>query len=351
MPDDVWRSLHVHRLGGQDAFLTDALAPALARLRAQGRVRRAFFLRYWEGGHHLRVRVRTEAADADAVAAVLVAEFARYLREHPDELAFDLDEFRREAQPTMAALEGVAAGPTYPRDTVRAATYTPEHDKYGGPAGVAVAEEFFDRSAALVLSALPRLAERPGRRLGMAFTMMLRGLCGAGLSPAQAAAFLGRYCLLWSPWVFDEFLGTWPGLLAARRDRVAAQAARVLAELQPGDDAYGAAVGAALAAVAADPVVLPAVTLAGPDADAARRRQVLLVSYLHTHNNRLGLTPEQEAFLGFLGHHVLSEYAGTPPEPALLDSVRAHRAHRLGTLTPSPEHRRTVTVTGGPTWM
>jgi len=332
MSGDVWRSLHVHRFGRQDAFLVDGLAPALARLRAEGRVRRAFFLRYWEGGHHIRVRVRTDPADADAVAAQLAEAVTRYLREHPDDVEFDLAEFMREAQPTMAVLEGVVSGETYPPDTVRMATYTPEYDKYGGPGGVAIAEEFFDRSASLVLTALPQLADRPGRRLGLGFTMMLRGLCAAGLSQSEVAAFFGHYCLLWSPYVFDEFLDTWPELLAGRGGPVTAQARRMLAEPPP-TDGYSTAVRMAAARVTADATVLPAVTLAGADAGADRRRQVLLVGYLHTHNNRLGLTPEREAFLGFLGHHVLSECAGTAPDPELIDRIRTYRARRLGALT------------------
>lgn len=332
MSGDVWRSLHVHRLGGQDALLTDGLGPALTALRAQGRVRRAFFLRYWEGGHHVRVRVRCAPAVADSVVADLAGALTRYLRTHPEDRSFDLDEFARIAQPTMAALEGVPTGSTYPPGTVREAPYVPEYDKYGGPAGVAVAEEFFDRSASLALSVLPQVVERPGRRLGLGFTMMLRGLDAAGLSPAEAATFLRHYCLMWSPYVFDEFLDTWPQLLAQRRDPVAALTGRLLAA-RPLTDGYSTAVRAAVAAVAVDATVLPAVTLAGPDADPARRRRVLVVSFLHTHNNRLGLTPEQEAFLGYLGHHVLAEWAGTAPDQQLLQQTRAERAQRLSALS------------------
>jgi thiopeptide-type bacteriocin biosynthesis protein len=333
MSADVgWRSLHVHRFANQDALLVDGLAPLLARLRDQGLVERSFFLRYWEGGHHIRVRVRTDPTDSDAVTAQLTEGLSGYLRAHPDDASFDLAEFMREAQPTMAALEGTVPGEIYPPDTVRVAAYHPEYDKYGGPGGVAIAEEFFDRSSGLALTALAELGGRHGRRLGLAFVMMVRGLCGAGLSAADQAAFFSHYCALWSPYVFDTFLSTWPELLARRREPVSAQARRTLAEPAL-TDGYSAAVQAAIAAVAADPTVLPAVSLAGVDADTARRQQVLLVSYLHTHNNRLGLTPEQEAFLGFLGHHALSECAGSAPDTELVGRVRTFRAHRLRTLT------------------
>jgi hypothetical protein len=144
------------------------------------------------------------------------------------------------------------------------------------------------------------------------------------------ARFFADYCLLWSPYVFDTFLGTWPELLRAHTATLARHATAVLAAADP--DPVGAAIRTALDGVdRAGPAVLAAVTLAGPDAPPWRRRQVLLTSYLHTHNNRLGLIPQQEALLGFLGHHVLSARAGRPAEADLPDRIIRHRAARLAT--------------------
>lgn len=330
----VWRSVHVHRYGDQDGLLTGGVAPAVAALRRRG-VAGFFFLRYWQGGHHLRLRLRAAEGDADALMADLTASVAGYLAEHPGGADFDVDGFR-EAQPTMAVLEGAEVHDVHPPDTIRDAEYVPEYDKYGGPRGVAIAEEFFDRSSAVVLDALTGIAEQPGqqsgKRLGTGFTMMLRGLCATGLTPPAMAGFLAHYCVLWSPYVFDQFANAWPELLERRRPALLAHVERVLAGRDRTNDLadpFSAVVGTALAAIgdAADEV-LPQVTLAGPDAPADRRRQVLLVSYLHTHNNRLGLIPEQEAFLGYLGHHVLSEYAGTPPDAELMARIRAARQRR-----------------------
>jgi thiopeptide-type bacteriocin biosynthesis protein len=311
-----WYSLHVHRYDRQDEMLVDAVAPLLDRLRPDGH----FFLRYWKGGHHVRLRLWGPAALADTAAATL----RDYCARQPAGAGFDVAAFRQ-AQLTMAALEDEQTDDIQPPDTVRATAYEPEHGKYGGPAGVAAAERFFRVSSDAVLAELPRLVDRPARRLGVAFATMLRALTAAGHSPADAARFFADYCLLWSPYVFDAFLATWPRLLAAHAPALSRHAAALLAAAEPGP--VGAAVRAAL--TAADHDVLAAVTLAGPDAPPRRRRQVLLTSYLHTHNNRLGLIPQQEALLGYLGHHVLSEHAGTPADPGLMDRLTRHRAARL----------------------
>ncbi|MGV9278450.1 lantibiotic dehydratase C-terminal domain-containing protein [Streptomyces griseosporeus] len=337
-----WHSLHLHRYAEQDAFLVDGLAPVLAPLHASGALESSFFLRYWQGGHHIRLRLRPAAHDPEQAARTVreVADrLAGHLAAHPGGYGdLDPEEFR-EAQLTMAALESEATGELLPPDTVHPARYEPEYAKYGGPEGVAVAERFFDRSSAVALSALRAIGDRPARRLGAAFTMTLRGLCAARLSPPAMAAFLAHYCAVWSPYVFDSFLDTWPELLDQRRGPAAAHLRPLLAAAQPPDDPYGRAVGEAWQALhtAADRV-LPAVTLGGPDAPAERRRQIVLLSYLHTHNNRLGLIPEQEAFLGYLGHHVVADCAGLAPDTGLLDRVRDHRRERLAAHLPSGQH-------------
>jgi thiopeptide-type bacteriocin biosynthesis protein len=311
-----WHSLHIHRYDRQDELLVDAVAPLLHRLRPDGH----FFLRYWKGGHHVRLRLRGPDGLADSAAAVL----RDYCARHPAGVGFDLAAFRQ-AQVTMAALEDEQTGDLQPPDTVRTDAYEPEHGKYGGPAGVTVAERFFRASSDAVLAELPRLVDRPARRLGAAFATMLRALTAAGHTPADTARFFADYCLLWSPYVFDAFLATWPRLLSVHAPALSRHAGALLAAAEPGP--VGTAVRAALDAAGHD--VLAAITLAGPDAPPHRRRQVLLTSYLHTHNNRLGLIPQQEALLGYLGHHVLSGHAGTPADHTLMDRLTRHRAARL----------------------
>jgi hypothetical protein len=325
--DAVWRAVHVYRHTEQDRFLIDVLVPTLADLRSRRSLRRAFFLRYWQGGPHVRIRLLLDPVHADAVQAEVTERFRAALRRTPVQVTFDAEGFDRDAQPTLAALEGGSVEALYPPDTVLPEIYRPELGKYGGPPGVAIAERVFDVSTAVVLAGLPALAAAPARRLGAGFTAMLQGMRGAGMTPAEMAGFLHHYCVLWSPYVFDRFLETWPDLLAARRIALLGHARVLLAD--PTDGTLGAALRDARETERADPCVLPALTMLGPDAPPERRRWALLLSYLHTHNNRLGLIPEQEAFLGYLGHHVLCAYARRAPSETLLRDVMCHRERRL----------------------
>ncbi|MFJ1745730.1 lantibiotic dehydratase C-terminal domain-containing protein [Streptomyces sp. NPDC088116] len=337
-----WYGLHIHRYTDQDTFLTDAVAPAVAPLYGTGEIDRAFFLRYWQGGHHIRLRFRLtgHAPESGERAVRDVADrLSAHLAAFPGGYGYAPEEFRA-AQATMAALESEATDELRPPDSVHRVPYVPEYGKYGGEAGVDIAERFFDRSSAVALAALAGIGGSSAKRLGTAFSAMLRGLSAARLSPAGMRDFFAHYCVVWSPYVFDQFLDTWPDLLRQRRDTAAAYAGRLLGPPNPGPssspdtssaDPFGRAVGEAWRALTESAgTVLPAVTLGGPDAPARRRQQIVLLSYLHTHNNRLGLIPEQESFLGYLGHHVVSDCAGLDPSPELLDRVREHRRERLG---------------------
>lgn len=313
-----WHSLHVYRYPEQDLFLAHGVAPVLRPLRASGAVDRAFFLRYWQGGPHIRLRVRTDAAVVDEIAGKLRGHLAEY----PSDGTFDIAAFQ-EGQRYMARMEDSDPHEIVPTDTVLPAEYEPEYGKYGGHAGVAIAEDLFDASTTAVLGALAQLDGRSARRLGVAFDMMLRGLAAVGRSPAGMADFFAYYCRLWSPYVFGHFSATWTELLARQGPPMTAHAGRLLATGSLTDD-WSAAVRTAWQAVAEHTdTVLPHVTLAGPDAPPERRRQALLANYLHTNNNRMGVNPESEAYLAYLGHHVLSDCAGTPIQTGL-ESVAAH---------------------------
>jgi hypothetical protein len=65
--DDVC-SLHVFSGDDLDGLLLDAVAPAATTLIRSGAASRWWFLRYWNGGRHLRVRLRIEPGTSESVA-------------------------------------------------------------------------------------------------------------------------------------------------------------------------------------------------------------------------------------------------------------------------------------------
>lgn len=166
-----WLSAHLHLrpdlaggLYGEagDRVVLDLVAPLARRAEERGWADRWFFIRYTEEGPHVRFRLRGPAARLDA-----------------------------EARPAIAAAAAADARVAH----LVWRPYEPEHERYGGAAGVEVAEEMFDlssRTACALLAKLPSPDDRPAR-LGKALLASLAALVVFVGERRAAAALMRRF--------------------------------------------------------------------------------------------------------------------------------------------------------------
>ncbi|MEU9133150.1 thiopeptide-type bacteriocin biosynthesis protein [Kitasatospora sp. NPDC048540] len=277
-PDPAgWHSLHLFLHSGTegtDAFLTEDLAPLLDALVATGQAAAWFFIRYGEGGPHLRIRVR--AVDPEA-AAGLPATLAKLAGARP-------------------AVEG-----TWPsrHGEVREVPYEPETERYGGPLALPVAEQVFTVSSQVAVRAL-REQPRGARRLALAADLAHTTAAALGLDRLAAAQWLRRHAASWR-WITEVTL--LPGAVVhakvnsvyAGQHEALAQRARALHEaLADGSAAPWLADWAR--EVRASEVRLPWVW----------------ASQLHMLFNRLGITPDEERAVCRLAARTMLD-AGEPP--------------------------------------
>ncbi|MGW0200982.1 lantibiotic dehydratase C-terminal domain-containing protein [Nonomuraea sp. NPDC003201] len=133
-----WVSVHVFSQGPLDDMISGLAGPLLGD--------DGFFLRYWEGGPHLRIRVRSHPAEH------VVERAEAYLRERPSEAVIDPEEYARLAA-TLAAREGVPgyARRLYPNDSAHLIPYRPEHDRYGTGRSLDAVERHFHDSSVIAL--------------------------------------------------------------------------------------------------------------------------------------------------------------------------------------------------------
>ncbi|MFJ3925359.1 thiopeptide-type bacteriocin biosynthesis protein [Streptomyces sp. NPDC090022] len=176
-----WASLYVHLhcdTATTDAFLTEDLAPLLDGLVARGEAAAWFFIRYGEGGPHLRVRVRDP--------------HPRALRELPDALS------------RAAAARPATSGP-WPsaHAEVREVPYVPETERYGGPPALPVAEDVFVASTRAAVAALRALAAGPrADRLTLAADAVHTTVHALGLDPLRAGRLLRAHAAGWR-WITE----------------------------------------------------------------------------------------------------------------------------------------------------
>lgn len=192
-----WVSAHVFHRGDLDGLLLTAVEPLVDELSRAGAIGSWFFLRYWEGGPHLRVRLRpATGAAAEEVRRAALERFGRHLRDNPAPPvpAGVLDAYRAVAE-RWARAERLDDYDRQVRttDSVEFVTYHPEQSVYGERAALRAAESHFAESSALALRLLR--AGLPAARLRAAgLGMLMLSLACCEPRSARAAERLRGRC-------------------------------------------------------------------------------------------------------------------------------------------------------------
>jgi thiopeptide-type bacteriocin biosynthesis protein len=285
-----WLSAHLHLDGdlyaeAADRVILEVVSPVAAECLRRRWARRFFFVRYGEGGPHVRFRL---LAREDGLEPRL----------------------RR-------LLDGRTAGGTVRE--IAWVPYEPEQERYGGPAGVAVAERFFDASSRAAVAALRKLSpgDRPAR-LGKALLALLAGLHAFGLERAAAAAQIRTYGESYlrhlAPTAdfhgrlsgsFERGLEKQAGTLAAYVE-AAWEALEAGTGLPPEMARYRRRLGEAWRRLASPAPGTRRGSEAAPAAGDAALWGSIVPSYLHMTSNRLGATVQEEAYLAVVAGATLA---------------------------------------------
>jgi lantibiotic biosynthesis protein len=141
-----------------DEALTDRIAPLAEEWQRAGVIRRWFFIRYNEGGHHLRVRLAGDPTTLLSVALPALSEVAQ------------------------AACWRMELG-----------TYERELERYGGAAGMELSEELFQHDSEAAVQVLRALADDPPEeRWRMALVSADDLLTSLGLPLEEKTVLLAR---------------------------------------------------------------------------------------------------------------------------------------------------------------
>jgi thiopeptide-type bacteriocin biosynthesis protein len=190
--DGGWISAHVFRHRDLDRLLTDAVHPLLCELAERGLAEDAFWLRYWDGGPHLRLRVRLTAPGlAPRARAEIQARCVDYLRQNPAPSNLTEAEYTTIAA-SLAELEHAGAPlPLQKHDTVRFMPYRREHHIYGDGAAMDAVEEHFVESSSLAMRVL-RSRPTARARNSLGFHLIASSWLTAGLGVERSVDAAGR---------------------------------------------------------------------------------------------------------------------------------------------------------------
>lgn len=327
-PPGEWLSVYLFFNGwiydpACDRVAVDVMEPFVRRCQAQGWTSQYFFIRYSEFGPHLRLRLY---GTPEVLGGEVWPALVEHLRAHNPDVVVD----ERPETPTVPQrAEGEPVRVTH----VARVEYEPETERYGGPDALLVSERMFEVSSdaafALTAKMTPERSSRLGKGL-LSMVILVHVFCqdrerGAALAQMYSTNYLRSLVRE------DDGRGAWLDAFDQgfnqQSENLMEYVDAVWEAMDDGDslsdtlDAYAEGVrrhADELRALLAEGRVQVAGEQAG---EWSRVANGIAPSYIHMMNNRLGITLQEESYLGYLitralGRPADAVRAGAAPMPA-----------------------------------
>lgn len=298
-----WLSIHVFLSDPLqlERYLRERIAPTIALWSSEGRLERWFYIRYWEGGPHLRIRLCGPIRERQEEA---LETFSRGIASYRSPTPPTRDAYYRD-QAFDGQPVAVEALPWYQEGTVACIDYEPELLRYGGDAAIVASERLFDLSSRLALKLCAATEGRRNARVSLALPLMVAAVFSCDEDMRGAGAFFEQYGRVWNAMVE-------PGAAAATMALATSEQQDLLGKLEhearTGWSAnsvhgvWGAGVRQLVETLRAryreGRLVSPFDGRIAADDDACRQAVLGIVgSQIHMLNNRLGIPPAGELLL------------------------------------------------------
>jgi Lantibiotic biosynthesis dehydratase C-term len=195
MRNDTWLSVHLYYNEPWEVFLTKSVHPFVETLLQTGIIQQYFYIRYWERGPHIRLRLYGEQATLEKVLKPsLLEHFNNYFEWHPSQ--------RVEPKLPTNTKESYR---WLPNNSVQWIDYTPELLRYCGKLGLEVSEQQFFTSSQVALSSIKRVGANDWDKnsaMGVAIKLHLSLAHIVGMNLEQAALFFKQVFHHWLPEAF-----------------------------------------------------------------------------------------------------------------------------------------------------
>ena len=194
-----WLSAHIFYHEEHDRLITEAISPLLEKLMGNKWIKKYFFIRYWEGGPHIRLRVLVSGDQVKGVKSIIEKDLGTYLLKSPAKKSIDkstlmilMKPYQNFESKTQESIK------VYPNNSIEFIEYIPEYDRYGGKTGIEFAEYFFHYSSEFNIELLKKLKSSKKDRKIIALRMMLLAALAWEIKPHEIARMMQNYSLYWA---------------------------------------------------------------------------------------------------------------------------------------------------------
>lgn len=282
--DWVFYSIYPGSQGYLDEVVTEIVAPLVEKWASGEGVHNWFFIRYIdEQGPHVRLRFQVEEDFVDfyeeALEKLIESKLETVLSRPPSE--------QKRLLPFLQGGQEPAGEVTFQLEE-----YEPEYEKYGGMKGVAIAERCFASSSRLAVTAMNAEKNRIIDRFHLALLTMEKTVDQAGLSAEEKNRLWEKILHYWSGTEFreDGKLKESLRIAAQKRGKWIQNHLEQYRQNQKVEELLSEYVQS-LQETFRQVRETPQITLSPSH---------LAFHYIHMMNNRLGVWPLEEAYLGAL---------------------------------------------------
>jgi hypothetical protein len=329
--ESCWLNYHLYYHQALSSAVDGFVRPLVAGLLRSGWIDHFFFIRYWLGGPHIRLRLRPRSGASALVTEAAETRARDFLASWPSTSKLDREAILRFNKQVLANDAHELDDSIYPDNSLLAFPFRPEIERYGGPELWRDSLDFFVVSSATALELLGVYGGEPrSRQLAIAFRVLTYQALSFARDEDDLIA-LARYAV-------DLWGGKMPRVLA-KADRVLAEQRRTFDRLFERE----------LYLLEARPAAVVGV---GEEAkaqlgEAARRlawivraagrdvRQRIGTSQLHMTANRLGLSNAEEVYLSRILASLASDFTASGKVLGIRPAAGEASLLPLGDLVPT----------------
>lgn len=279
-----WRCIHIFYYDNHDFIIRAGLTPILSR----NNIENFFFIRYWENGPHIRLRIKDID---DQLFEKIKYDICNFIKTNPSKLIINKDKYIKRAseygkkEKNFTNNKGIISN-----NTVKDWVYEPEFKKYHGIQGVPIAEKEFIYSSKLAMKILisePSVSKK--YMFGATFALLvLKNICS---NSCEMGEFLSEYIKYWKNFsgVSDRsFLSIEESV---KNYSVLPKSVEAIVEFYKNHsfDLLHKDIFDELRSLKGSPTTS------------------FCFNFIHLFNNRIGMSPAEEIVISFIGKKILGE--------------------------------------------
>lgn len=186
-----WLSAHLYYTEPFEKLLVEGIRPFVEKLNKEGFIEQYFFIRYWERGPHIRLRLKRET---ETLKPIIENHFTAFFERNHSQR--DDPEWVKELPKEHSWL---------PNNSIQFIAYEPELDRYGGENAIEIAEQHFMDSSQVILEIIKKNTDwNYDYALGKAIQLHLGFAFSVGMSEYEAGFFFDRIFSGWFPRTYSN---------------------------------------------------------------------------------------------------------------------------------------------------